>query len=58
MKTFSVALMHAYLIEYVNFRAMEASVDELSMAEIRSLEETVTDALAAIRVILHCTHFF
>ncbi|TKW11396.1 hypothetical protein SEVIR_6G230800v4 [Setaria viridis] len=30
-------------------RAMEASVDELSMAEIRSLEETVTDALAAIR---------
>jgi hypothetical protein len=30
---------------------MEANVEEMSMAEIRSLEETVTEALAAIRVI-------
>ncbi|CAL4999930.1 unnamed protein product [Urochloa decumbens] len=30
-------------------RAMEANVDEMSLAEIRSLEETLTSALAAIR---------
>ena len=35
---------------YVNFRGMEANAEEMSMTEIRNLEETVTYALAAIRV--------
>ncbi|RLN04865.1 hypothetical protein C2845_PM13G23660 [Panicum miliaceum] len=34
---------------------MEANADEMSMTEIGNFEETVTDALAAIRVILHTT---
>lgn len=37
---------------------MEANVDEMSMSELGSLEDTVTDALAVIRVILHCRYFF
>jgi hypothetical protein len=32
---------------------MEADADEMSMTQISNLEETVTDALAAIRVIMH-----
>ncbi|KAG2580239.1 hypothetical protein PVAP13_6NG327900 [Panicum virgatum] len=37
---------------------MEANAEEMSMTEIRNLEETVTDALAAIRVILPNRYFF
>ncbi|CAO2192251.1 unnamed protein product, partial [Urochloa humidicola] len=38
-------------LNFIAQRAMEANVVEMSMNEIRSLEETVTSALAAIRVV-------